>query len=134
MGRAVRLPRPLPVEGRNAAGSRVVLSGSRTPPTDKLSLTHRVPAAGFGRERVFMDSVPVPESVPVVAGPQDLTSVELGRYGLGVVVRSLRFPGVPLASLLHRVYCLFCGIAIDHQPAGHGWWFCRNACNAEGAL
>jgi len=62
-----------------------------------------------------------------------LTSVELGRFGLGVVVRHLRTPGVPVTPTLNRVYCLFCGIAIDHELRAFEWWHCQNACNAPGA-
>ncbi len=71
-------------------------------------------------------------SIPTSAGPQDLSEVGLGVFGLGVVVRLLRVAGVPDAAL-RRVYCLFCGIAVDHEPAAAGWWFCRNECNARGS-
>jgi hypothetical protein len=72
-------------------------------------------------------------SVPTAAGPQDLSEVELGVFGLGVVVRMLRVAGAAAAAPLRRVYCLFCGIAVDHEPAAAGWWFCRNECNARGS-
>ena len=72
-------------------------------------------------------------SIPTSAGPQDLTEVELGLFGLGVIVRVLRVAGAPLVAPLRRVYCLLCGIAIDHEPRAAGWWFCRNECNARGS-
>jgi hypothetical protein len=71
-----------------------------------------------------------PASTEFSAGPQNLTTVELERFGLGVVTRHLRVAGVRMASPLNRVYCLFCGIAIDHEVGGAEWWFCRNDCNA----
>jgi hypothetical protein len=61
------------------------------------------------------------------AGPRNLSEVELGEFGLGVVVRLLRGVAVPL----RRVYCRLCGIAVDHDPGAAGWWFCRNDCNAR---
>ncbi len=72
----------------------------------------------------------VPVSTEFRTGPEDLTSVELGRFGLGVVVRHLRGTGTAVAQPLNRVYCLFCGIAIEHELRTNGWWFCKNACNA----
>ena len=63
------------------------------------------------------------------SGPQELTTLELGRFGLGVVVRHLPSPGVASAPTLNRVYCLSCGIAIDHEVRGSEWWLCGNSCN-----
>ena len=73
----------------------------------------------------------LPVSSEFSAGPQSLTTVELGRFGLGVVTRHLRVEGVRMASPLNRVYCLFCGIAIDHELGGAEWWFCRNECHVR---
>ena len=73
----------------------------------------------------------LPATSEFSAGPQNLTTVELGRFGLGVVTRHLRVAGVRMASPLNRVYCLFCGIAIDHEGGGAEWWFCRNDCNVQ---
>jgi hypothetical protein len=73
-------------------------------------------------------AVPVPIAMPTSAGPLDLTEVGLRPFGLGVIVRVLRTRGMPPAPL-SRVYCLLCGIAIDHEPRGAGWWCCRNECN-----
>jgi len=70
------------------------------------------------------------KSSPNSGGPQDLTEAELGVFGLGVVVRMLRVAGAAAGAPLRRVYCLLCGIAIDHAPRAAGWWFCRNECNA----
>ena len=74
----------------------------------------------------------LPSASEFSAGPQDLTTVELGRFGLGVVTRRLRVAGARMTSLLNRVYCLFCGVAIDHEAGGGAeWWFCRNECNVR---
>ena len=69
-------------------------------------------------------------SIPVSSGPQDLNELELRRFGLGFVVRVLRSAGATPATVLRRVYCLLCGIAIDHDAGAAGWWLCRNECNA----
>ncbi len=74
-----------------------------------------------------------PRPTRISAGPEDLTEVGLGVFGLGVVVQVLRVAGVPDAAPLRRVYCLLCGIAIAHEPGADGWWFCRNECNARGS-
>ncbi len=75
---------------------------------------------------------PLASSAPA-NGPRDLTSVELERYGLGVVVRHLRTVGIPKTEPLNRVYCLFCGIAIEHESRAQGWWLCRNECHTRGS-
>ena len=62
-----------------------------------------------------------------------MSEVELGVFGLGVVVRMLRVAGVAAAAPLRRVYCQLCGVAIAHEPGADGWWFCRNECNARGS-
>jgi hypothetical protein len=72
-------------------------------------------------------------ATPISAGPRNLSQVELGVFGLGVVVRMLRVAGAAAAAPLLRVYCQLCGIAIDHEPRAAGWWFCRNECNAPGS-
>jgi len=72
----------------------------------------------------------VPASTEFSAGPQDLTDAELGRFGLGVVIRKLPRTGALLARVLQRVYCLFCGRAVAHELRPAGWWFCGNACNS----
>ena len=63
-------------------------------------------------------------------GPQDLTGGELGRYGLGVVVRVLGLPGAPVSELLRRLYCLLCGRAVEHEVRLAQWWICGRDCNA----
>lgn len=78
-----------------------------------------------------MESLAARASTPAPTGPQDLSRGELERFGLGVVVRHLRVQDAPLMPQLSRVYCLFCGIAIDHEQRAHGWWFCRNECNVR---
>ncbi len=78
-----------------------------------------------------MESPTLPASSRPAAGPQDLTTGELGRYGLGVVVRQLRLVDAAALQPLSRVYCLGCGRAVEHESRVQGWWFCLNACNTE---
>jgi hypothetical protein len=69
-------------------------------------------------------------SIPVPSGPQELNETELRKFGLGFVVRLLRSSGATPATVLRRVYCRLCGIAIDHEAPAAEWWLCRNDCNA----
>ena len=68
----------------------------------------------------------------MATGPGNHTAGELGRYGLGVVVRALRVPGSPASDALLRVYCIPCGLAISHDPPLSEWWICARGCNADG--
>ena len=74
-----------------------------------------------------------PANLLHVTGPQGFSISELGRYGLGVIVRVLRFPGRPLLEPLRRLYCLPCGSAVAHEPLIAEWWICGRGCNAEDA-
>jgi hypothetical protein len=65
-----------------------------------------------------------------VTGPNGLTNGDLTPYGLGAVVRDIRVAKSAPPDILTRLYCLLCGIAIDHHSLVADWWICGQGCNA----
>ncbi|MEX0880529.1 MAG: hypothetical protein WEF99_14195 [Thermoanaerobaculia bacterium] len=64
-----------------------------------------------------------------MVGPVDLSEAELGRCGLGVILRR-----APSGQSVTRIYCLRCGSQVsperrDTDP--RGWWACARGCNTR---